>query len=478
MSETSQRQRRQGNATFVVNTIGERGAQGVRGIAGIDGVSAVGPNPFWNVPNWYVNPLTGNDNNTGTGPATPVRTVMGGIVARWGTTSPIIDQTVTIRLLAPETQDQEAVVLSPILVNGANFIIRGTNTVLGTTTISSIVTQLNFAAGTSLTLTLSAPIIGLAPGDLVINTTNNSHATIDEINGNNLTMTQPLFAAGLTTVSPYPTVTDDNGWAVGNTLRFERYPLLNLKVLEPKGGDASTPAGNGPVFWLQNIFIPSEGSPGFSQLSPFPAACSLVFSDCHIDPFVTMDAQLVFFTGQFQNVFLNGGSLLGTFARLFGGSSNAFLGNYTGMFGGIVDHNAILHGNGSVVPPGATMGQVRLTGGNFSVYFGATVSIFRSTPDAVIWGDSALFVNQSESAVVLYGFGGALTWTQALQLTGGLFLNGSATGSAFNPLAAGNPFTPGIPITSANLNANTGLQNPLTGARFAGPIGDVTFFLT
>lgn len=469
----------------IFNMIGQRGTQGLRGMAGQNGrqgqagTSGGGfdpTNPAWLQPGWYVAPVTGSDDNDGLTPATAVRTVMGGIVERWGTPSPIISQTVTIYLLESESFNQEAVVLSPVLVEGASLIVLGTNVVLGTTTISSIVSQLDPDNGTNLIVQLTAPIVGLVPGTLVVNVTKNSHSTIESITGNDLLLTTPLLSPGLTTPSAFPTVTADGPWTVGDTLRFEEYPLLNLHVLEPHGGDASNPYGEGPVCWLQNIFVPSEIAPGFSQFSPFPIACSLVFSDCRVDPFVTLDAQLSFFTGQLQNAFLAGGSLMGPFARFFGGSSNSSLNNYHGWFGGIADYNVILHGNGSVVPPGVTLGQVQLTEGNFSVYYGATVTIFRAVLPAIVWGDSGMFVNMSNSSVANVSFNGVVPWTQALQLTGGLFLNGSATGSAFVPGAVGNPFTPGIAITSANLDANTGLQNPFTGTRFAGPIGDLTFF--
>ena len=132
---------------------------------------------------------------------------MGGIVFRWGTSSPVLVQTTTIHLLEPETLGQEAVVLSPVITQGANFVIIGTNVVLGSTTILAIVTPLDPNAGppgTSLTLTLTAAVPGIAPGNLVLNTTRGSYAVIDAINLGVLTMTQPIFQAGLTTVLPLP----------------------------------------------------------------------------------------------------------------------------------------------------------------------------------------------------------------------------------------------------------------------------------
>jgi hypothetical protein len=120
--------------------------------AGLNSVS----NPSWLVPDWYVAPISGSDSNDGMTVTTPVQTIMGGIVSRWGTRSPILAQTTTIHLLEPETLGQESVVLSPVIVNGASFVILGTNIVVGTTTISAITTPLDPTAGTNLVFSVAS----------------------------------------------------------------------------------------------------------------------------------------------------------------------------------------------------------------------------------------------------------------------------------------------------------------------------------
>jgi hypothetical protein len=86
--------------------------------------------------------------------------------------------------------------------------------------------------------------------------------------------------------------------------------------------------------------------------------------------------------------------------------------------------------------------------------------------DAVVWGSATLDIYGPGAMTLTSGL-----WANQLKLAG-LQLDGVATGSSFNASAAGNPYTAGIPITSAALDAgggagNPGLQNPRTGARFA-----------
>ncbi|CAH6419731.1 Hypothetical protein HVR_LOCUS808, partial [uncultured virus] len=451
---------------------GASGATGPQGNTGDQGPPAVGPNPFWLVPDWYVAPITGSDSSDGTTPGTAVQTIMGGIVSRWGTSSPILTQTTIIHLLEPETLSQEDVVLSPIITEGANFVIVGTNVVLGSSTILAVITPLDPIAGTNLTFTLTAVVPGIAPGNLIFNTTRGSYAVVDATAAGVITATQPFDQVGLTTVSSAPFLIPDNGWAAGDNLQFEESPLINLKVINPQGGDATAVFGQSPVCWLENLYIPSLGGIGFSELTPVPQACSFVMSNCRLDVFVILDAQLIYVVGQFQNTWLNGGSYLGPFAVIMGGASNTSGANYYGFFGGNADGNAILHGAGlpcPIVSPGARFGLVQIVGSPLIINKGATLELFLPFPGVPrLWGNAQLHVNQNNAAVVNAGLGASITWTQCLDLPGGLFLNGSSSGFAFNTgTATFNPVQ--VLITPVNLDLNVGLQNPLTGSRYAGP---------
>lgn len=443
---------------------------GHQGPPGPAGLSAVGPNPFWNQSDWYVNPVTGSNISNGLTPLTAVRTIMGGIVPRWGTSSPILTSTVTIHLLASETFQQEEVVVSPILTEGANFVIRGEgNPSIKTDTISSIISVLDPTVGTNLVLTLTGGSAGLSAGNLIRNATTGTCAVIDSIVGPNITVSQPLDQAGLTTVSSAPALVQNSAWAVGDSLVFYNGFLLNLKVANPQGGDATGTFGDSPVFWLENIFVPSLGGVGNSTFTPFPMGCSFVASNCQFDVFVTLQAELVYYVGQFQNCWLNGGFNLGPFAYIMGGSGNAANINYCGFFGGNADFNAILHNFTFMISPGARWGQVQAVGGDIFVNKGAVLEIFRSiTADPILWGTSNLRVAQTNASVANATLGGGRPWVTCLRLTGTLAMNGAITGFAFD--AGSGAYTPsGVAITSANLDTYGGLHNPATNNSYSGP---------
>ena len=67
---------------------------------------------------------------------------------------------------------------------------------------------------------------------------------------------------------------------------------------------------------------------------------------------------------------------------------------------------------------------------------------------------------QSQCALLLDS--STVTWTQGLLLTGGLQLNGGTSGSSYSAGA----WTDGRALNVTNLDLYTGLQNPITGARF------------
>jgi len=428
--------------------------------------SSVITNPSWLIPDWYVAPITGSDHNDGFSALTPVKTIRGGIISRWSTRSPILSQTTTIHLLETETLGQESIILEPIMVDGSAFVILGTNIILTTTTISTLITPLNPTLGTNLVFTLLS-VAGLSAGNLIYNISKGSYAVIDDITGLIITATQPFYQAGLTTVSAIPSLIMDNSWNTGDNIQFEESPLLNLKIINPQGGDAFN-----PVCWLQNIFIPSVAGIGNSQITPVPQGCSFVMSNCRLDVFVILDSQLIYFVGQFQNTWLNGGCYLGPFATIMGGAANKSGVNYYGFFGGNADGNAILHGAGTACPivsPGARFGQVNIMGSPLYINAAATLQIFPSyIGPAIVWGTAQLRIIQNNSSVVNASFGASVPWVNCLNLPAGLTINGSSSAYAFNTgTATFNPVT--VSITPANLDTYTGLQNPLTGSSFLGP---------
>jgi hypothetical protein len=217
--------------------------------------SSVIPNPTWSQANWYVDPVAGNDGNSGLSPATAVKAITGGIIYKWGTREPILQQNTTIFLLKSETLNQEAAALAPIMVFGSVFGIVGTPLFV-TTMVLGTVTAKNRSTPQLLTSTgFGGP--GLAVGQLVINTSRgNSRAFIQAISGGTATFCQPMAQLSIADAAafPAPCPQENDSWTTGDTVNVYTVPALNIKELNPRGGD-SLNGTNGGSWWMQYIQV-------------------------------------------------------------------------------------------------------------------------------------------------------------------------------------------------------------------------------
>jgi len=417
------------------------------------------PNPSWLQPAWYVDPVTGNDTHDGTSPATAVKTVMGGVVKRWGTSSPILAQNTTIFVLQPETPGQEEIVLAPIVVQGFSFAV--VCSYIGGATFSpvSVDVKMRGAPGNSLTLhgVPGAP----SAGQNVLNVTKNSYARINAVAAGVAQMTQPFAASTLDTITGAPVITPDDSWVATDTYQLLEQMLLNLKVFSPAGGDNTH--GETACCWVQNAFLPDTGlSPGRSAFVPTQDGPLVIFSNCEVDPQFIMTGAFITLGGWFP-----GGTMYANGASMYGGGSNS-AGYVSAAFnnGGVADCDAILNVDCEVIGPNNLFGAVQLLG-PMQVYNSSSVKI---SPLVIglgqLWGSGGVAlvgVNgpAAADACIINETGGP--WVNCLTLTGGLTINGSGTGSKY----AAGVWTDGIPITPLNLDTSNGLQNPRTGCRFA-----------
>ena len=419
------------------------------------------PNSSWLIPAWYVDPINGLDTNSGTTVGSPVKTIMGGIVARWHTTSPILSNSVAITVINSETLNQEEIVLEPVLVNQSNFSIVCDYIADGSPfTAGTVTPKVRGAPGNSLTV---AGFTSGATGQRVKNVTKNSFATINSIAGGIATMTQPFAAAGLTTITGAPTYIEDNTWATGDQLQVYQRMLLNLKVLNVKGGDSNS-TGSVQVCWIENAYIPDvSGSAGNSLFNPIIQGPSLIFSGCQIDPYLIMNGAAATFSAQAVDCFLNGGNNFSNNTTLIGGSSNSS-GTVSAYFsgGGVVDGDAILNNGIEVGGLGNYFALAQIGGTKISVEDGGQMKIegsrYSSTPQ--VWGGGGIDLIGNNSSVSNQS---NLSWVTVLTLSNPLTINGSTAGTGYNA----GVWTDNIVITSANLDGNTGLQNPRTGSRYA-----------
>jgi hypothetical protein len=136
-------------------------------------------NPAFLVADWWVDPIHGDDNNSGKTPAHPVKTVMDGVVSRWKTLQPLLRQTTTIHLMNPQPPGHEAIALMPILTGACAFIIKSelNPKPFG---LGNVVAKVYGNPGTLLIVGGAA---GLSAGQIIFNTTagKSSRATISTI---------------------------------------------------------------------------------------------------------------------------------------------------------------------------------------------------------------------------------------------------------------------------------------------------------
>ena len=440
-------------------------------------LAATGSQPIspasWSVPNWYFDAAnsTGcaSDSNSctsatcssgGIGPCVTVQEV---ITHRWGTDAPILPQTTTLHLLSAETIGQETVVLEPVLKGTTtNFVIIGTPSNAGSTFSAGTVTAKSRGNPGTLLQIASMPA-GAVAGQLVYNSTRSSYAFIDKMTGSTATMTQPFTASTLTTITSVPQLTEDDGWAAGNTLQLETPLLFNLKSLRPQSSDSNA-SFSSPVTWVQGIYFPDPApAPGDSTVTMVPYGGGMDFSNCRFDAFLLFDGHTNVYGAGALNSWMNGG-LHFDFAIMDGGASNTAANSFT-RFENIssIDGDAILHGNTFVKGAYDIFGW-SYTDGEIAVAHGGTMLIeptsTLTTNSAWLWGPGSINLEGPNSAAQNVS---GTTWANSLTL-GTLYIDGVTTGSKYS---AGT-WTDGITVTSANLDTNNGLQNPRTGSRYSG----------
>jgi hypothetical protein len=436
-------------------------------LAIISGVTPSGNN-HWTQSDWYVDPINGVDTAAGTIGA-PVKTVMGGIVAKWGTVSPILPQTTTIHLVNSETTGQESIFLSPYMVGSgpSNFVIDGTLglTQIGATFACGAVTaQVQGNPGTL--LQVAGMPAGAAAGMLIENVTRGCYAFIDSMAGATATLTQPLDSASLTTISDVAQPSLINTWTVGDQCKVFQLPQINLKSIQPVGGDGSSTAA--PIVWMQNLWIPDvSGVIGQSEFNAVPVGIGLFIMSCRIDPFIALLGADQDVECGAINCWLPGGGF-----TYYSGITSGAVCTVNASFGlhlydlSSIDGNVIFHAGvyskgfyniaGLAYFDGSVLPQFVVIHGNQVVLESSQTT---TSMAAQLWGPFTFSVEGPNSGVLNQS--GSI-WADILTLNA-LEMDGASTGTSYS---AGT-WTDGRALTPANLDTYNGLQNPITGSRFA-----------
>jgi hypothetical protein len=147
----------------------------------------------WTIPNWYIDPISGSDNNSCTTSGQPCQTY-GSIVQRWGTDSPKLGQVTTITWL------NDAPYTDPVILKAGLISPNGAISLLGTPTMISSGTFTTVTPKSLSSKQLLNANLGQSPtsfvGMMLFDVTRSGWCWIDSIvSGNIVALSQPLAQA-------------------------------------------------------------------------------------------------------------------------------------------------------------------------------------------------------------------------------------------------------------------------------------------
>lgn len=417
------------------------------GTNGVVPSGSVTPLTSWSQTDWYVDWTHGNDANDGKTSGTAVKTVMGGVVTKWGTNSPLLSNSTTIHMLSDQPLNAEEIILQPFMnvVGQGSFNIIGTPTVLGTTTLSAVVAK-NRATNTQ----FQAAGFGSYPvGSLVHNTTagKNSYAIIRTNGGGTAQLSQPLAPISANTLLALPPAEFDT-WANTDTVTILKPTAINLFVLNVTTGmvDSSFDGGVN-LFQYLDILDPS-GTPFDSVITLNNLGSAGIFDSCVVETYVV---DPIAFETVFSNCYLTGGGEV-TRCVYFGGIIKQ----------GIVFNAAVTLDGDVIVDDFCSVISLCLAGyvniGNkIQALTGGTFRLVQEYYSAsIVWGVGVLDVQPGGNIWNSTG-----NWTTAL-FTTTLTLKGATTGTAYS----GTSFINGITLTPTHLDGYGSIFNVNNGARY------------
>jgi hypothetical protein len=434
------------------------------GTSSLYGQSAPGT-PSYN-PTWYATSAIyfdpgglfgGSDDNLGTSPLSPLATWQE-VVRRYGSSAPQFSygQSCSYFQMSGQSLNQDEIFFTPKLSGGGQALL----------IVYLVSTGADFASGAlgggygyagavpsagGTMMTMAAVPSYVTAKTLLENTTRGSYAMVDSVVGGTAKLAQPQTKASLTQTATTVGPSVDNDWAPGDNIRAWTTQNCNLGRWAPEGGDeVSFQACWGGVYFAR---IPDTNGAQLSTFSAIGDCNTTVFSCCVIDSALqaqTFEGRSSVHALSLQNCFVAGTlSIYGANVYIFGGVSNQAL-NANGNACALLN-NAALHGVSTFVG---------VATGLSNVFSDGTLNIESSIyAQSFVWGSYALsvfpesaYINSTGSTFVLKATltSGAITWSGTM-----------TTGTSY----AGGVWTDGVNLTPANLDANSGLQNPKTGAR-------------
>ena len=312
------------------------------------------------VPSWFIDPVSGNDNNTGTSNVSALKTYAE-LTTRWGcggdpTYRPHPSGTIAVTFLTSQPGTTDRVIFDPILDEGSQAYLIGQWTQIATGTIASLTPKSTTAADGRLTVDLGAAALGHvgagARGQFVVNTSRSSSvAAINEVlSGTTVALTQPMASnAPAPPTRPALKPAEFDTWTVGDTWQLMQLPSVYVTESVP-----TIPENDGSIDqtfeYVEHIFVPDPIAPGASVAYLGQGA---TWTESWIDAFAIYPALSNAGGRQIINTTLGGGAILRD-TTMAGGSM---------FFGGMIDlssidGDAIINDSVQIFGTGAQMGRV------------------------------------------------------------------------------------------------------------------------
>ena len=402
----------------------------------------------WNVDKQNVSG-TASDENTGLTSGTALRTVAE-IMRRLGTWSANYDAVaVQINYLSGDTGPTDPSLFNPNLMNGASLTETAPLPAPGWTGTLLAVTAKNAPTNQALNATITTVTGALAVGMLLVNTFAGrglSCAWATRNNAGTWIISQPFapYAGGGALALA---TAQNNAWANGDTISGYVLPSVNIQRVQSEGVIAGGPLRGGHIVWrlaLTNFSQATNLDVGglFSALieSSVIAGMDLIsnptggvqINNCSLSCFVQANSGTNIVGGQSlnANMQLNGIVSIGNdfvSSPNAGGQGIQFCGSSTGLGGAVV--TAIYYDTNPTLPNKAT-GTVYVRGPQYGA--------------GTLNASGATVNHAGATAVARY------------PLTGGLQLDGVATGYSLKTTAGVTAVAGTIALTAANIDAAAG----------------------
>lgn len=380
-----------------------------------------------------------SDENTGLSPSSPLMHVAE-IYRRYGSKTPSLAQSTTIQCLS-NTNASDPIDFVPTLIGGGAWTLKGTLAQVGAATIG-IFTAKNHAVGSKNTITAQGqsgafwtPFVGATVRD----TTSGAQFFIDaDLGSATAAISEPVA----TPLSQIPSlITISNG---------DSLVIFNPTVIYVKRAAVGAFGNSGGVgLSISQSTIAAESSCYFGNCS---------FNEC---VFTAPEVLSEFTSNTFNSCYF-------TPASAFQGPGNFYAGSCFNRAGSSIsdasriDADAIINqrphtGSGVVTFGTVYFGQWFSNSGGPQTFvrFATRATAF----GAALWGPATIALTSGQQLDVQ-----GTTAVATLLCTGGITLDGAATGFTFN--TSTGAFSPGpVALTPTSLDTNGSFQNPRTGTR-------------